>query len=353
MSAPDGNASSPVHIAIGIPTTSRILVTGGAGFLGSHLVSRLLADDYEVGVVDNLSFGRRSHLPLQHPRLHFAQIDICDRLTLAGFFTSFQPEAVIHLAALHFIPYCNAHPLAAAEVNILGTDNVLGCCKTAGPQVVFLASSAAVYAVGDDANFETSAVAPTDIYGITKYAGERLAELYHRRTGGRAVVGRLFNIYGPNETNPHVIPEILAQVNAGATRIELGNTQPKRDFIHTTDVVSAIQALIGTGDEQRWAAGTSHHRTIASPTPPAHSRPVADFGVFNIGTGVEHSVEEIVSICAELVGRDIKIVQTAERSRKVERMHLRADISSIQTATGWAPRVSLSEGLAALLTTDA
>ncbi len=302
-------------------------MTGGAGFLGSNLTLQLLADGHEVGVVDNLSFGRRSHLPANHPRLHFAPIDIRDRSSLAAFFDGFRPQTVIHLAALHFIPYCNAHPVEAAEVNILGTDHVLSCCEASDAQVVFVASTAAVYAVSDAPNAETSSIGPTDIYGITKYTGERLAELYQRRTNGRVVAGRLFNIYGPNETNPHVIPEIIAQVNAGAGQIELGNTEPKRDFIHTSDVVSAIQSLVAA--------------VSRCPTPV--------FDVFNIGSGVEHSVDEIVGICADLVGRDIRIVQTAERIRRVERMHLCADIGRLQTATGWSQAMGLREGLAALL----
>ena len=306
----------------------RILVTGGAGFLGSHLTRQLLADGYQVGVVDNLSFGRRAHLPTGHPWLHFAAIDIRQRTELAAFFAAFRPQAVIHLAALHFIPYCNAHPVEAAEVNILGTDNVLACCEMAGPQAVFVASTAAVYAVNDEANAETSVIGPTDIYGLTKYTCERLAELHQRRSNGRVAAGRLFNIYGPNETNPHVIPEIVAQVKAGASRIELGNIEPKRDFIHTSDVVGAIRAILAAA--RRW--------------------PAPGFEVFNIGSGVEYSVAEIVQLCAELTGRDIRIVQTAERIRRVERMHLAADISRLQAATGWRPQMDLRAGLAELLT---
>jgi UDP-glucose 4-epimerase len=309
----------------------RILVTGGAGFLGSHLTRQLLADGHQVGVVDDLSFGRRDHLPAGHPRLHFAAIDIRRRAELAAFFTAFRPQAVIHLAALHFIPYCNAHPVEAAEINILGTDNVLACCEVVQPQAVFVASTAAVYAINDHANAETSAIGPTDIYGITKYTCERLAELHQRRSNGRVVAGRLFNIYGPNETNPHVIPEIVAQVKAGASQIELGNIEPKRDFIHTSDVAAAIWALIAAA--ARW------------PTP--------GFEVFNIGSGVEHSVAEIVQLCAELTGREIRIVQTAARIRQVERMHLVADISRLQAATGWGPKMDLRAGLAALLSDSA
>lgn len=306
----------------------RVLVTGGAGFLGSHLTRQLLAAGCQVGVVDNLSFGRRDHLPDQHPRLRFAAIDIRDRAGLSAYFAAFRPQTVVHLAALHFIPYCNAHPDEAAEVNILGTDNVLACCETHAPAVVFVASTAAVYAINDAANAETSAVGPTDIYGLTKYTCERLAELHQRRANGRVAVGRLFNLYGPNETNPHVIPEIVAQVRAGAGQIELGNIEPKRDFIHTSDVVGAIAAILAAA--ARW--------------------PAPGFEIFNIGSGVEHSVAEIVGLCAELTGRQIQIVQTAARIRQVERMHLLADISHLQTATGWAPQMTLRAGLAELLT---
>ncbi|MCK4255851.1 GDP-mannose 4,6-dehydratase [candidate division WOR-3 bacterium] len=300
-----------------------IIITGGAGFIGFHLVRSLLEKGSKVGVVDNLSFGDRSLLPLDDPNLIFWEADIRDKENIMAILQAFKPDVVIHLAAIHFIPYCNEHPVEAAEVNIIGTRVLFHCCEMVMPKTLFFASTAAVYPIQNGPNKEGSDLYPMDIYGITKFVGEDLAELFYRKTGICTVIGRFFNVYGPNETNPHLIPEIVTQLKAGRREIELGNLEPKRDFIHVSDLVNAIVSLVEKYN--------------------------GEYGVFNIGTGSEYSAKEIVGCFEKILGEHIVVNQHPDRIRKVERMHLLADIDKIKRTVGWAPRVELLKGLKELM----
>ena len=123
--------------------------------------------------------------------------------------TTIDPHWVVHLAAIHFIPYCNQHPFESADINIRGTINVLEACKAAASlEKVLFASTAAVYPISDTPHVETDAIGPMDIYGLSKVAGERLMNEFHLASGTTTIVCRFFNAFGPNETNPHLIPEI-------------------------------------------------------------------------------------------------------------------------------------------------
>src|SRR5690606_24264733 len=144
-----------------------------------------------------------------------------------------------------------------------------------------------------------------------------------RRTGTPVVVGRFFNAFGPNETNPHLIPEIQRQVLAGQRTLQLGNLDPKRDFIHTADMARAVLALLDAG--------------------------LPGFEVFNIGRGIEYSVRDVVQAFERQLGEPLHIEVDPARVRKVERMHLLADVSKLKAATGWAPEWGIDEGVATLL----
>ena len=162
-----------------------------------------------------------------------------------------------------------------------------------------------------------------DIYGTTKLATERIAMEYHLRTGVPTIIGRFFNAFGPNETNPHLIPDIQRQVLAGARTLKLGNLEPRRDFIHTEDMSRAMSALL------RSVPGGCE--------------------VVNIGRGMEYSVREIVEAFERQLGERLTIETDPTRVRKAERMHLLADIAKLKRLTGWEPRWSIDEGIATLL----
>ncbi len=303
----------------------KVLITGGAGFIGSALSRHLQEQGHEVFVLDDLSFGRRALAGVPDDR--FFQADIRDRAATQRVLNATRPNWLLHLAAVHFIPYCNTHPVEATDININGTISVLDAAQASGGvEQVFVASTAAVYPVAEGAMAEEAALGPMDIYGTTKLATEKLASEFHLRTHIPTLVGRFFNAFGPNETNPHLFPTIQRQVLDGARSLRLGNLDPKRDYIHTADMGRAMSALLGLG--------------------------ISGYDTFNIGRGIEYSVREVVEAFERQLGERLTIEVDPDRVRKVERMHLLADVSKLKQATGWEPQWGIDEGVATLLRED-
>lgn len=295
----------------------KTLITGGAGFIGSAVVPTLSKEDHEIFVLDNLSFGNREFIDV--PDSHFFLADIRDAEKVEEIIADLQPEIVVHLAAIHFIPYCNQHPFEAADTNIRGTMNVLNACKRVPSlKKFFFASTAAVYPISDEAVGETHLLHPLDIYGLSKLTGEYLCKEFHQETGMDTIVCRFFNAFGPNETNPHLIPEIEKQLREGLRTIRLGNLTPKRDFIHTYDMAAAVRQLL----------------QLENP----------GYDIFNLGRGIEYSVVEIVEAFSRQLNEEVHIEVDQARVRKVERQHLLADVSKLKK-TGWEPQWDIDEGI--------
>ena len=305
----------------------RVLVTGGAGFIGSHLVELLLAAGAEVMVIDNFRLGRRVHLEPARSRangsLRVVEGDIRVTEDLRCI-EEFHPDAVFHMAALHFIPYCAAHPAEALDVNVLGLSNVLRALRGAPLSSFVFASSGAVYGLGPDPWPETAPVRPEETYGLSKWMGERMVtQLHEDRPDIRVVAARLFNTYGPRETNPHVVPDIVRAVHEGRP-IELGNLWPKRDLIFVTDTAAALLA-VATG-------------------PPG-------FEVFNVGTGIGTSIEDVVAAIGALTETELEVRQVPERMRDGDG-DLVSDPGKLMSRTGWKPRYDLRAGLNRLLESE-
>ncbi len=300
----------------------KVLVTGGAGFIGSAIIAELQKHNNEIYVIDNLSFGNRAFIDI--PDDHFFNTDLLDASGMDKIIQKINPHQIIHLAAIHFIPYCNKHPFESSNINIQGTINLL---KSAGKlpalELVLFASTAAVYPIYDEPLKETHQLNPLDIYGLSKLTGEHLCNEFHLQTKIPVVICRFFNAFGPNETNPHLIPEIQQQINNGQRTIRLGNLTPKRDFIHTTDMAAAIHLLLN-----KFKSGID---------------------VFNLGRGIEYSVTEIVAAFERQLGEKITIEVDETRVRKVERMHLLADITKLKSVAGWEPKISIDEGIKTLI----
>lgn len=297
----------------------KIMVTGANGFVGMETV-RQLWRDHEVVAVDCLRYGPWR---FDEERLGFDldTTDLRDRAQVETLMAAFEPEAIIHLAAIHFIPECERKPDDAVSTNIAATNNLLYTAPR-GCRFV-LASTAAVYAPNDDAHRETDVIGPMDVYGHSKLAAENFAQYFAAARGLNAIIVRLFNVVGRGETNPHVLPEIVGQLRRGERRLRLGNIHPKRDYIHVSDAA---------------------HGFIAAATQPFPSE-LGAVPVVNLGSGVAYSVQEMIEALESVIGERIAIEVDPAKVRNVDRPHLLADNTRMRTHFDWAPEHDLRDAL--------
>lgn len=291
----------------------RIAVTGGAGFIGHALVTRAREVGHSVVVLDDLSnasAGGQDEL---------IEIDIAegvDPQLLRGV------ETVVHLAAMHFIPACNADPLRCWRSNVRGTENVLESSIAAGVRRLVFSSSAAVYAPSSGALSEDSSeLAPIDIYGRSKQACEFLLRDPSIAKQIDVRIARLFNVYGPGDMTPHLIPILAEKILSGEKEIQVGNLDTRRDYVFVGDVASILLKL------------ATLDAAVSSPV--------------NVGTGVTHSGNEVFALLAELTGADCKPVLDASRFRDADNPVLLADNSRISSL--WDGPVAFRDGLQELL----
>lgn len=298
----------------------RVMVTGGAGFVGKELV-HALRDRSEVLVADRLRYGTPEWLAGNLDGFAFERVDIRDAAAVQSVVDAFAPDVVVHLAAIHYIPECDADPSNAVATNVAGTVNVMAALPP-GTRFVF-ASSGAVYQPDEAPHREyESVVAPVDIYGFTKDHGEDYVRTFAVNRNLACVIVRLFNVIGPGETNPHLLPAIVAQLRENPDAINLGNTWPQRDYIDVQDAAGGFAAA---------ALG-------AVPQP-------GSCEVVNLGSGQQYSVDDIVDRMRAVLGLKFEVRQDASRMRAVDRPYLGADITRINELFGWAPQWQLDETL--------
>lgn len=293
-----------------------MLVTGAAGFVGRRLC-RTFRDRHHLVAVDNFRFGDETRASPELSGLDVRTVDVRDRARVAALIAETRPDAIIHLAAIHFIPECDAHPDLAIGTNVAGTVNLLLECPPACRFV--LASSAAVYRPSPDPLVEgASPVEPADVYGLTKAHAEDYVRLLARRRGFGAVVVRLFNVMGPGETNPHVLPEIIGQLRLGADTLRLGNTAARRDFIHVDDAAAGFVAAAVNG-----------------------SVDAGEIATVNLGSGVAYSIDDVVAALSEIIPRRIRIEHDRARLRTFDNPLLLANNELMKRRFAWTPRRDL------------
>ncbi len=290
-------------------------MTGAAGLIGRVTLKLLDAQGHEVLGTD------LRPLPRGFQSLPWRELDVRHASNVRRTLESFAPEVVIHLAAKHFIPWCERHPAATLHTNVVGSQNIIEGARRAGVERLVLASSAAVYAPSAEPLHELAALGPDDIYGTSKLMCEQLLELAARAAedGPSMVVLRLFNTIGPDDPNPHLVPRLISELARDSGPLRLGNLTTVRDYIYVEDVAWAFAAA------------------VAAPLP--------GLTVLNVGSGSGHSVGELVEGLGRLLGRPLEAVSTAARRRTVDRPYLVCDPGLAQRTLGWRPRVSLAEGL--------
>jgi UDP-glucose 4-epimerase len=295
--------------------TASAIVTGGAGFIGSHVVDALLAEGFAVTVVDDLSTGEAARVP-EGARL--LEVDVVDFRSLAAVVEEVRPQAVFHLAAQASVVASVEDPGRDCEVNVRGTLNVLQASRGFEAPVVFTSTGGALY--GEDAPMPTSedrVPEPLSPYGASKLAGEAYVLTWSRSSGVPHAVCRLGNVYGPRQ-NPHgeagVVAIFAHHIHSGRAPTLYGHGRPTRDYVYVADVVSALLAASGRA------------------------------GTFNIATGVETDVATIWAELSRSADVDIEPVLADLRPGELTRSCL--DISHAERELGWRPEVALSDGLA-------
>ncbi|MCQ4348366.1 NAD-dependent epimerase/dehydratase family protein [Pseudomonas stutzeri] len=304
---------------------SPILVTGGAGFIGSHLVDALLARGKRVRVLDNLSSGKRANLPLEHPRLALIEGDVADlsgvRAALSGC------AAVVHLAAVASVQASVENPLATHQSNFVGTLNLCEAMREQGVRRVLFASSAAVYGQNGEGTAidEDTPKAPLTPYAADKLAGEHYLDFYRRQHGLEPVVFRFFNIFGPRQdpSSPYsgVISIFAERARAGQPISVFGDGEQTRDFVYVADLVALlVQAL----EAPRVAAGA-----------------------VNVGLGRATSLNQLLAALGEVLG-GLPPVSHAE-ARAGDIRHSRADNRRLLARFAFPDPTPLRDGLVRLL----
>ena len=293
----------------------RAVVTGGAGFIGSHLVDALLARGDEVWVLDNLSTGRRERVA---DGARLVERDIRDAEAVGAAFAEAEPDACFHLAAQADVRRSVEDPAYDADVNVLGTIRILEAARQHDAQVVFSSTGGAIYGECDAPAAETAARQPISPYGTSKLAGEEYLAMERRLYGASHVALRYGNVYGPRQ-DPHgeagVVAIFLGRLAAGEGFTIFGDGTQTRDYVYVGDVVRATLAAAGNPG-----------------------------GVFNVGTGRETSVLELADACRAASGVDREPAFADARLGELQRSVLATALA--ERELGFRSEVEPANGIA-------
>lgn len=297
----------------------KVLVTGGAGFMGSALVRVLVDEGYEVFSYDNFATGTASNLEGIVPSDHIIRGDV-EGWKFGRTLSAIKPDMTYHLAADPYIPLSYDHSERFFRTNFEGTLNVLMTCKTFDVRRIIHYSTSEVYGSAKAVPMnEGHPTAPQSVYAVSKLAADHLCQVLAREQGVPVVIVRPFNCYGPRETHPYVIPEIISQL-AKSEQLYLGNLEARRDFTYVDDIARAVAMLA--------------------------SKEGIEGQVFNAGSGKDYSVKELANEISMIMrGTPAKITVDNRRLRPFDVERLVCDSSKLRKLTGWKSQVTLEEGL--------
>ncbi len=294
----------------------RAIVTGGAGFIGSHIVDVLVARGDEVVVLDDLSHGKPENV---NPGAELVVADIRDADAVNAVFGEARPEACLHLAAQADVRVSVTRPDYDADVNVLGTIRLLEAAREHGTRIVFSSTGGAMYGECEEPATETTAPAPLSPYGTSKLAGEEYLAAYNRLYGSEHTALRYGNVFGPRQ-DPHgeagVVAIFLGRLARGEAPHIFGDGSQQRDYVYVGDIAAVTVAAL--------------------------ERPV---GVFNIGTGVATSVLDLFEACRQAAGVEIEPVFDAPRLGELQRSVLHPGLA--ERELGFEARTSFGDGIAA------
>ncbi len=304
----------------------RILVTGGAGFIGSHLVDRLLKEGFEVTVVDNLSTGQRENITQHKDRkdFHFIKGDIQDRTLVKKAVENV--DAVFHEAARVSVPKSVENPLLTNEVNVSGTLNLLEACRNSDLKRFIHASSSSIYGETEMLpKHEMQMPQPISPYAVSKLAAENYVKIYHRVYGLNTVCLRYFNVYGPRQiysAYSGVIPIFINRLLNNEPPIIYGDGKQTRDFTFVQDVVEANMLAL--------------------------TKETAIGEIFNIATGTQITINQLATMLQQIMNKtDLKPEYTDPRPGDIK--HSYADITKAKKLLQYEPRVFIKDGLTRLV----
>jgi UDP-glucose 4-epimerase len=293
----------------------KVLVTGGAGFIGSHVVDLLIQSGYEPLVVDNLMSGKRENVP---PNVRFIDVDVSSP-QIEDIFAEEKPDLVIHLAAQVDVAYSIQNPVEDANQNILGTIRLLTCCHKYKVKKFIFSSSCAVYGEKDDCSIrETFPIQPQSFYGISKYTSEMYIQIFNILHNVPYTILRYANVYGPRQTSKGeggVISIFFKKVLNGESPFIYGDGEQTRDFVYVKDVALANVLAIEKGTNE----------------------------ILNIGCNSKTSINGLFQMVTSLASINIPSLSMPERKGDIR--YSRLDNTKASNLLGWTPAYDLQAGL--------
>lgn len=302
---------------------SKILVTGGAGFIGSHIVNAYILAGHVVAILDNFSTGIRKNM---NPKAIVFEGDVRDQTFISSTVSEFCPEVINHQAAQIAVKKSIANPFLDNEVNVVGTLNLLNSLKNSNniKRFILASSGGAVYGEQDDVSDETTSPNPISPYGISKLACEKYLAVYSRQLGFQAQTLRYSNVFGPRQSllgEAGVITIFIDQIQKGINPVIYGDGNNTRDFVFVEDVASANLAALAS--DRR--------------------------GIWNVSSNTETSINQVFDSIISILGSG-KIEKTYAAPREGDVKRSRLDNSKATHDFGWKPQVSFKEGLEKIVT---